>query len=205
MKRVIKFALALLLTALVISGTTAVHWVVNATSSDQLRLIADKLDILLKSLSAVAVLIGGAWAFYKYIIGGATSWMNNISLDTKVLPYRDDLRLLVIHVRSTNPRATKFEFDETNATFKLAIRLLPIGNSAQTVLDEEFGQVIASIDLMRGSGGYELLPGATLDDMRSVVLPLGAIASLTAELKIKRWWQAEADFISTSSVVRIES
>ncbi|BCZ84762.1 hypothetical protein PTKU64_84370 [Paraburkholderia terrae] len=61
-----------------------------------------------------------------------------------------------------------------------------------------------SVDLLKGSGGYEMLPGATMDDMRTIVLPLGTIVSMTAELKILRWWQKEEDFVSTSSVVRVE-
>ena len=158
---------------------------------------------MLEALSAVAVLIGGGWPIYKYMIGGNTSWMNNIALDTEVLPYQDDLRLLVVHVRSTNPRASKFEFDERNATFKLDIRQLPGDRAARTIFDEDEGQSIATIDLLKGTGGYEMLPGATMDDMRTVVLPVGTTISMTAELRIRRWWQRESDFISTSSVVRI--
>jgi hypothetical protein len=43
-----------------------------------------------------------------------------------------------------------------------------------------------------------------MDDMRTLVLPVGIVVSMTAELRIRSWWQRESDFISTSSVVRIE-
>lgn len=129
--------------------------------------------------------------------------MNNISLDTAVLPYRNDLRLLVIHVRSTNPRTSKFEFDATNATFTLDVRQLPNDGNAQTVFNEGDGQLVVKIDLIEGTDGYEMLPAATVDDMRTVVAPVGAIVSMTAELRIRRWWQANSDYIFTSSVVRV--
>lgn len=203
MKRILKIALACAAVLAAVLLLKAGRWVMFATHAELLP-YADIADFCLKTLSATAILIGGCWAIYKYMVGGSASWMNNISLDTEVLPYRDNLRLLVIHVRSTNPRTSKFEFDEQNATFKLDIRQIPGDRDARTIFDEEGGQSIASIDLLQGTGGYEMLPGAAMDDMRTMVLPVGTTVSMTAELRIRRWWQREGDFISTSSVVLIE-
>ncbi|SED35176.1 hypothetical protein SAMN02787142_3020 [Burkholderia sp. WP9] len=36
---------------------------------------------------------------------------DNITLETQVLPYHDDLRLLVAHAKSKNPRNATFELD----------------------------------------------------------------------------------------------
>ena len=203
MKKKVKIALVCVALLVIVGLVIAVRWVWVSTHAE-LQPATDIADFLRKTFSALAVLIGGGWGFYKYIIGGSTSWMNNISLDTNVLPYRDNLRLLVIHVRSTNPRTSKFEFDRPNASFKLDVRSLANDRNAPTIFDEEEGLAIASIDLLKGTGGYEMLPAATVDDMRTVVLPVGTLVSMTAELRIRRWWQAEGDFISTSSVVRIE-
>ncbi|MFM0752609.1 hypothetical protein [Paraburkholderia strydomiana] len=203
MKRILKIPLICAAGLGAVVLLAAGRWVLLATHAE-LQPYADIADFCLKTLSAAAVLIGGGWAMYKYIISGSTSWMNNIALDTEVLPYQDDLRLLVIHVRSVNPRTSKFEFNEHNATFKLDIRQLPSDRAARTIFDEEEGQLFASIDLLKGTGGYEMLPGGTMDDMRTVILPVGTTVSMTAELRIRRWCQRESDFISTSSVVRID-
>ncbi|SAL07559.1 hypothetical protein AWB81_08158 [Caballeronia arationis] len=117
--------------------------------------------------------------------------MNNISLDTRVLPYRDNLCLLVIHVHSTNPRASKFEFDEKNATFRLDIRLIPDGRDVRTLFEEEEGEHVESVDLIKGSGGYEMLPSASMDDMRSrSVVPIDTSPSGSA-----RAWNDETAMI----------
>jgi hypothetical protein len=187
-----------------IAGLATVLWWLLSASHAELEPLIDIADLCLKTFSALAVLIGGAWGFYKYIIAGSASWMCNISLDTEVLLYRDDLRLLVIHVRSTNPRTSKFEFDKPNSSFKLDVRLLAIDHNAPTIFDEEDGQTIARIDFLESiDGGYEMLPAATMDDMRTFVLPVNTIVSMTAELRIRRWWQTDDDLVSTSSVVRI--
>jgi hypothetical protein len=178
----------------------AIRWTMTlpAASLEQLNKSA---ELILKVLIAI---VGAAWAIYKYVIGGTSSWMNNISLETEVLPYRGNLCLLVIHVRSTNPRATKFEFDDKNATYTLDIRTLADDRTDRTVFAEEAGQHVVSVDLLEGSEGFEMLPSATVDDMRSIVLPRGTIASVTAELRIKRKWRMGDDFISASAIIRIE-
>ena len=91
-----------------------------------------------------------------------------------------------------------------SASFMLEMRLIPDGSDARTLFDEEAGEHVGSFDLLKGSGGFEMLPSATVDDMRSIVLPRGRIASLTAELRIKRQWRNRDDFISASSIVRLE-
>ena len=76
----------------------------------------EKADFILRVLTFVAVIAGGGWAIYQYEAAGATDWTNNITLDTKVLLYRDDLRPLVVHVRSKNPEAMSMDCAGRTAT-----------------------------------------------------------------------------------------
>ncbi|BCZ84761.1 hypothetical protein PTKU64_84360 [Paraburkholderia terrae] len=58
-------------------------WVCHATHAE-ITPITDIEDVSFKTISALAVLIGGVWAFYKYILAGSASWICNISLDTSI-------------------------------------------------------------------------------------------------------------------------
>ena len=55
---------------------------------------------------------------------------------------------------------------------------------------------------------YDFLPGAEMDDMNSLVLPVNTIVSLTAEMQIHngtkdKQGKPDTDFVSASTVVRI--
>lgn len=168
-------------------------------------------DLILKVLSCVAILGAGGWAVWVYWLGGWTDWQNNITIETKVLPYRDDLRLLIVHVKSKNPRTTVFELDKRlGDSYQLRVRKVSDRANANDVIDEDAGHVIATVDLMARTGDqYEFLPGAEMDDMRTIVLPLGSTVALTAEMAQHNGTRdahgkLDTDFISASAVVRIE-
>lgn len=137
---------------------------------------AEIADLFLKTLSCIAILSAGAWAAWVFWLGGATDWQNNITLETHVLPYRDDLCLLVIHAKSKNPRNTTFELDSTrHDSYQLRVRKLASDAKAGTVFHEDEGELIASADLLKLAGGsYEFLPNAEMDDMQSIVLRVGS-------------------------------
>ncbi|MCO5400750.1 hypothetical protein [Ralstonia soli] len=176
-----------------------------------MKLSLEKADFILRILTFVALVVGGGWAIYQYELSGATDWTNNITLDTKVLPYRDNLRLLVVHVRSKNPRGYEFELNsKAGDSFELRFRRIAMDRKERAVVDEDEGELIAKVDLMEKTGGeYLLLPSAEMDDMRTLVVPVGAIISMTAEMQIhngsSRWrGKPDTDFISASTVVRVE-
>jgi len=63
----------------------------------------DIADLVLKALSCLALVGGGVWAYYQFDIAGATGWQVNLAIETQVLPYHDDLRLLVVEPLETSP------------------------------------------------------------------------------------------------------
>ncbi|CAJ7344273.1 Uncharacterised protein [Burkholderia pseudomallei] len=171
----------------------------------------DIADLILKILSCVAILCAGAWAVWVFWLSGATDWQNNITLETQVLPYHDNLRLLVIHAKSKNPRNTTFELDRgKDDSYQLRVRKLASDAKAGTVFHENEGELVASADLLKLAGGdYEFLPNAEMDDMQTVVLPVGSTVSVIAEMKIhtgthnKHGSEPDVDENATSTVVHI--
>jgi hypothetical protein len=167
-------------------------------------------DLALKVLSCVAIVSAGVWALWVFVVGGATQWQNNITFDTQVLPYHDDLRLLVVHVKSKNPRPTKFELKHgSHDSYVLRVRKLPADAKAGAVFLEDQGDILTTIDLLARAGGdYEFLPGAEMDDFQAIVLPAGTTVALTADMErdmgtLDEQGKPNKDNISASTVVRI--
>jgi hypothetical protein len=171
----------------------------------------EKADFLLRLFTFIALVAGGAWAFYLYHLSGSDDWGINISLETKVLPYHDKLRLLVVHVKSKNPRKVNVELrSKLGDSYTLSVRKLPADAKAETVFEEDQGDLINKIDLMKSAeGDYEILPGAEMDDMRVFVLPINTTVSLYADMEMhngreEKNGKPDTDFEGASTVVRIE-
>jgi len=146
----------------------------------------EKADFVLRLLTFAAIVIGGGWTAYQYKQTGSADWAINMRLETEILPYRDDLRLLVVHVRSKNPRNYVFELNrDSKDSFELRFHKISSDLKANVILDEENGQLIGKADLMQGTGGgYAFLPNAEMDDMRYIVLPINTVVEITAEMQI---------------------
>lgn len=176
-----------------------------------MKIWMEKTDFVLRLLTFLALVTGGLWAMYQYKLAGSDDWTTNVTLETKVLPYRSNLRLLVVHIRSKNPRNYAFGLNaKLGDSFKLRFREIPSDMKERTMLDEDAGNLIKEDDLVEKAGGeYSFMPGAELDDMRMIVLPVGITVMVTAEMQIHNGdvdehGKPDIDFVSNSTVVRID-
>ncbi|WP_061534213.1 hypothetical protein [Collimonas arenae] len=162
--------------------------------------ITPLVELLLKLASIAAIGTAGYWAWYQFDLGGNNGWMVNLSMTTEVLPYKDDLRLLVVHVKSKNPRNSTIEFIQNeHDSYDLTVRKLPEVKAGKE-MDIDKGELIAKIDFMPTDAlSYMFLPNAEFDDMATVVLPVGSVVSLSAVLAKK-----DSDFVPVNQVVEIK-
>ncbi|MFL9998303.1 hypothetical protein PQR34_44030 [Paraburkholderia sediminicola] len=167
-------------------------------------------ELTLKILSCIAILGAGGWAVWVFWLGGATDWQANVAIDAQVLPYHDDLRLLVVHVKAKNPRSTTFELEsKAHDSYALRVRRIAADGKTGAVFHEDQGDVLASVDLLAQVGGdYEFVPGAEMDDMETIVLPVGTTVALTAEMQmhtgsVDEHGKPDYDTNSASTVVNI--
>ncbi|VBT48808.1 hypothetical protein [Burkholderia pseudomallei] len=171
----------------------------------------DIADVALKVLSCLAIIGGGIWAYYQFDLAGATNWQSNLSIETQVLPYRDDLRLLVVHVKSKNPRSVSFRLVKNDGdSFVLRVQRIP--DDAKTnalIATDKRDAIVPDIDLLADTGGeYEFAPNAEMDDMRTIVLKVGITVVLTADMEadngtLDEHGKPDTDFVSASTVVHI--
>ncbi|WP_423392484.1 hypothetical protein [Burkholderia sp. LMG 21824] len=171
----------------------------------------DIADLALKVLSCLAILGGGVWAYYQFDLAGATNWQSNLSIETQVLPYQDDLRLLVVHVKSKNPRSVAFRLVKKDGdSFVLHVQRVSDDAKANTIVAPgKQDAVVPDIDLLADTGGeYEFSPNAEMDDMRTIVLKVGGTVVLTADMEahngtLDEHGKPDTDFVSASAVVHV--
>jgi hypothetical protein len=153
------------------------------------------------TLGTIAVIGGAILAYYQFVLAGASDWAINLSTSTDVIPYHDNLALLVVHVRSKNPRNREVDVEPPKDSFELKIKRVPDERPSGSVINPEDDgnprdQIVAKNLLPKE--GYVFAPGADFDDVRSVVLPLGSKVLLSVKLKYSD------DYVATGSVVIVE-
>jgi hypothetical protein len=154
-------------------------------------------DLMLKWSSIAAILVGGGWAFYRFVLAGSDDWTINMAMTADVIPYYDNLRLVEVHVKTKNPRDSRASFAPPTDKYTLIVRNVPPDLKSGTAFDFEHGAPIATVDLMPVEG-YELVPNAEFDDMAVVVLPAGSIVTLSAV------WRRGDDYVSVEKLVKVE-
>jgi hypothetical protein len=159
-------------------------------------------------VTVISLAVAGVWAWYRWNLGGAADWMVNLDVTTEVLPYggSDDLRLLVVHVKSKNPTLNEVEFKTRDSTFTLAVQRVPPGLK----VDSKFASngprddVVPPFDLMADAGdAYVFMPGAEFDDTEAIVVKAKTIVHLTATLARKDSIRGPSDFVSVDRFVVI--
>jgi len=126
-----------------------------------MKIMIEVVDLGLKMLSCLAIIGGGMWAYYQFDIAGSTSWQNNLALETQVLPYNGDLRLLVVHVKSKNPRNIEFDLIKKDGdSFVLRVQRVADDAKVNAIIDPDRRSVVVpDIDLLANTGGeYDFAP-----------------------------------------------
>lgn len=163
--------------------------------------IAEPVSKWAMTLGTIAAIGGAVFAYYQFVLAGASDWAINLSMSTEVIHYHDNLALLVVHVRSKNPRNSEVDVEPPNDIFELEVKRVPDGKPSGSVINpEDDGDPrdrIQAINLLPKEG-YVFAPGADFDDVRSVVLPLGSKVLLSVKLKYSD------DYVATGGVVIVE-
>lgn len=155
-------------------------------------------DPVSKWAATLAVVGAGAWAYYQFILGGATDWAINLSLSTEIVRYHDDLALLVVHVRAKNPRTGEVTLMSGTDKYELRARKMSLDRPSGTVMAPDQGVELVPVMNLLPKDGYTFTPGADFDDVTSIVVPFGTVVALTADMDYG------GDYVSASQVVLIK-
>jgi hypothetical protein len=67
-----------------------------------MRRATDLADLTLKCVTILAIVVGGGWTFWTFVIARTDVDNLNLGVATELIRYQGDLRLLVIHVKPKN-------------------------------------------------------------------------------------------------------
>lgn len=175
----------------------------------QVKRAIEVVYLALKLLTCIVVLGAAAWTLFTFWFS-ATSWPGNVTIETQVLPYHGDLRIVVVRVKAKNPRLAVFRLESRrHDTYVLQVRKIAESAKVGAVFDEDTGNLIADIDLLTRAGGdYAFAPGAEMNDMEAFVLPLGTTVSIKAEMQSHAGLRdargkPDGDLNGASTIVRV--
>ncbi len=179
---------------------------VEKTKEAGFTLTQQVADIALKIVSCIAIVVTGIWAYYQFALKGADAWVVNMQLSTDVLPYHDNLRLLVVHIKTKNPTSATLNVEKGKGSFDLVIRKLPLDLKVGATADETTGEQIATIDLL--DDDMEMLPESEFNYTETIVVPVGVTISATAKLQTVNGTLTQAgkpdyDYVSASTTIHV--
>jgi hypothetical protein len=135
------------------------------------------VDMLNKLVTTVAIVVGGFWALWIFVISRAGQWNLQLTVSPCDLPYGEGLRLLQVGVGLKNVGKIKITPGRKGCT--VAVRRFDRGLSLGASLHWEQGKpVIENVDILQvyrqqdGSySEYEIEPGAEYRESLNVVVP----------------------------------
>jgi len=121
-----------------------------------------------------------------------------LTASTETIPYTNNLRLLVIHIKPKN--IGKVVFAPGKKGFHLFIKKLPKSATYGELIELAKAKEFKTVDLLRNDpDGYLLEPGVEYDEVESLVASPGDLFYIEAEL----WWSNDEDFVNIKEVVRV--
>lgn len=157
----------------------------------------DWTDLLLKSMSIVAIVIAGVWAYYQHWITETTAPNVQIVVTTEFQQYGEDTRLLLIHVKPKN--IGKVRVTPGRSGFVISVRSIPEKLKAGIVDLESFPVLYSENLLKRFPDGYDLEPGVEYDEILAMIVPRRSLFTIKASLDLGD--NAEVDH---TTVTRVE-
>jgi hypothetical protein len=138
----------------------------------------DAIENLEKLVSAVAIIIGGAWAYWRFGVTREGEWNLEVTVDAKALPYGtfNTLKVLVVTAKLANVGKTLFLPGKDGV--KLTLSWLNNKMSCGKSIDDALKRLGDEIDMLRYYDNYYIEPGCTYREVEAIVVPANAIVSV---------------------------
>lgn len=155
----------------------------------------DWADLVLKVVSSIAIVVGGIWAYYNFVVLETTASNIQVNVTSEHWAYGDRC-LLVAHAKARN--IGKVLVQAGKRGFVVTVRQFGPGLAEGTVDLQKLSSVGRSVNVANYAGGYELEPGVEYVEPAVFVVVPGASYVIRAELDL-----GGGDLIDQTVVVRI--
>ncbi len=158
----------------------------------------DIADLILKYVSTVAIVVGGCWAAYTFLVGENTATIIQLTITSETLQYGGGNGLLVVHVKPKNIGKKLVVLDKQR--FDVVITKIP-ANLSPGMLHPQKNLPYHVENLMtRFRDGYELEPGIEYDELVSLIVPAGSVYAIRSQLELGDGTEVDQD-----AIVRVEA
>jgi hypothetical protein len=150
-----------------------------------LQKVKDWGDVLIKWVTVIAILIGGWWAYHNYSIADTAEINPIINVSAEVLPYNNDSRLLVTHIKPDNVGVVPVELTggKIGGDISITISKIPPDLSQGRIEASKLSQLYGIKSLVaENDGSYIIEPHARYDDVRVFVVPKGQTYFIHTEM-----------------------
>lgn len=160
-----------------------------------LQKINDWVDLVLKSMSILAIVVAGGWALYQFEISDTDASNIQLLVSTEVMKYQGNNQLLLIHVRPKNIGKVKVSPKHLTVTVSELPINLPQGAIDLKKLNEKYKTDI----LDRYKDGYEVEPNAEYDELVTLVVPKNTMYTVYSEIGLE-----DGDEVDHTVIARID-
>lgn len=170
-----------------------------------LQQISKIVEILNQILTALAIVVGGIWAYWNFVLKRTGVWNLQLTIVPQVIPYLKDKRLLVINVTLKNVGKVKITPGPSGC--RVSVRKLSRNLGLGKQLEwKEAKKIIDSVDVLRHyrDGGreysnYEIEPNCEYHELETLVVSKGDLLNI----EVKFWWKKDIDAISENCIFSV--
>ena len=161
-------------------------------------------DIIVNIVTSLAIIIGGVWGYWTFVIKRQNVWNLQITLEPEIIPYSHSKRLLVIYVILRNVGQVKVTPGPKGCQLTIW-KMQSDKKEGELVLPKEGEKLIEKLDILRkykekGSyWHYEIEPNCQYQEMESIVVNKGVLLAIEA----KFFPPEEGDYINETKVIRV--
>jgi hypothetical protein len=162
----------------------------------KLQAARDWSDLALKVVSIIAIILGGGWAYYQFVITETTASNVQIFVTSEQQKYNESSHLLIVHAKAKN--IGKVLVQPGKDGFVIAVQRIPLSLNQGPLELEKLPLMYQVNILKRYPDGYELEPGVEYDEIATFVVPKNAMYAIKATLDLGE--KSEVDHTSVVSV-----
>jgi hypothetical protein len=160
----------------------AVVFVAAGLPSAGLKETADRLDLVSKVITTLALLAGGIWALFTFVLFRSAEQSLLLAIEPRSITYHDDLRVVLFNISLRN--AGKVVIKAGSGGCRVWINELPQTTIVGASVDLDAGeQLVDGLDLLAHydkSFAYEIEPGSEYHEFGNVVVAVGSLLSVRA-------------------------
>lgn len=161
-------------------------------------------ELALTCASLVGIPVAAWWAFHNFSVEDTHEANPNISVSAEILPYDNERRLLVVHVKPRNPGKVPIELDGgKKGDIDVLVKSFPTGLASGLVDHDKLPTVYRAHNIVsRYEGGYVMEPGIDYDEVKTFIVPKGTTYLVNVEMD--HYDDTPDDEVDASAVVKVD-